>query len=84
MYIFKRFHLFIHERQTQRQVEEKQATRREPDVGLDPGLWDHALSQRQMLNHRATQVSQMYSYVKTLSGKTDFEHAIFFLPIFFF
>ena len=22
----------------------------EPDVGLDPVLWDHALSQRQMLN----------------------------------
>ena len=27
------------------------------DVGLDPRIWDHALSQRQMLNYWATQVS---------------------------
>ena len=30
---------------------EKQAPRKEPDVGLNPGSRDHALSQRQMLNH---------------------------------
>ena len=29
----------------------KQALGKEPDVGLNPGPWDHNLSQRQMLNH---------------------------------
>ena len=38
------------ERQRHRQ-REKQDPCREPDVRLDPGPWDHALSQRQMLNH---------------------------------
>ena len=33
-YFFKRFYLFIHERHRQR---EKQASCREPDVGLGPG-----------------------------------------------
>ena len=41
-------------RDTQREAEtqerEKQAPCREPDVGLDPSLQDHALSQRQALN----------------------------------
>ena len=48
-----RFYLFIHERHTERQRprwREKQASHREPHVGLSPGLQDHALSQRQMLN----------------------------------
>ena len=43
-WVFLRFYLFIHERQTERERErqrhrqrEKQAPRREPDVGLDPG-----------------------------------------------
>ena len=38
------------ERQRHRQ-REKQAPYREPDVGFDPRPWDHALSQRQTLNH---------------------------------
>ena len=45
------------ERQRRRQ-REKQAPGREPDVGLDPETMDHALSQGQVLNHEATQVSQ--------------------------
>ena len=35
---------------------EKQAPHREPNVGLNQD-WDYALSQRQMLNHGATQAS---------------------------
>ena len=38
------------ERQRHRQ-REKPAPHREPDAGLDPGLQDHALGQRQALNH---------------------------------
>ena len=38
------------ERQSHRQ-KEKQGPHREPDAGLDPGLQDHALGQRQALNH---------------------------------
>ena len=38
------------ERQRHRK-REKQAPHREPDVGLDPGSQDHALSRRKMLNH---------------------------------
>ena len=34
----------------------------EPNVGLDPGSWDHALSQRQMLNRWATQASQLVRF----------------------
>ena len=50
------------ERQKHRQ-REKQAPCKEPDVGLDPGSWNHALGQRQMLNHWPSQVSQdMSSY----------------------
>ena len=48
------FILLSHERQGQR---EKQAPCRKPDAGLDPQTQDHTLSQRQMLNHGATQVS---------------------------
>ena len=46
--------LFIRERTIERgrdRQREKQAPCREPDVGLDPGTRDHALSQRQTLNH---------------------------------
>ena len=44
-----RFYSFIHERHTKREkqrhrLREKQAPRKEPYVGLDPGSWDHALS----------------------------------------
>ena len=44
------------ERQRHRQ-REKQASCRKPDAGLILGPRDHALSRRQTLNHRATQVS---------------------------
>ena len=59
---FKRYYLFIHERHRERQrhrQREKQAPCREPDVGLDPELQDHTLSRRQMLNHGASQASQV-------------------------
>ena len=57
---FKDFiYLFTKERERGRDTgkREKQAPRREPDVGLDPGLQDHALSQRQAPNRGATQGS---------------------------
>ena len=49
-------YLFMRDAERERQ-REKQAPHREPDVWLDPGSWDQALSQRQMLNRWATQVS---------------------------
>ena len=43
--------LFKRERERQRHRQrEKQAPHREPDVGLNPRLQDHTLSQRQRLN----------------------------------
>ena len=45
------------ERQRHRQ-REKQAPYREPNVGLDPGLQDSTLGQRQALNCCATQGSR--------------------------
>ena len=54
LFIFKDFiHLFMRDTQRGRDTgreREKQAPRREPDVGLIPGLQDHALGQRQALN----------------------------------
>ena len=44
------------ESQRHRQTE-KQAPYGEPDVVLNPGIQDQALSQRQTLNHLATQAS---------------------------
>ena len=44
------------ERQRHRQ-RKKQASYREPDVGLDPETKDHTLSQGQVLNRWAIQVS---------------------------
>ena len=44
------------ERQRHRQ-REKQAPCKEPNAGLNPRPRDHSLSQRQMLNHWATQAS---------------------------
>ena len=49
-------YLFVPERHRKRERQrhrqrEKQAPCREPDVGLDLGLQDHALGQRQVLNH---------------------------------
>ena len=46
--------LFFHERHTEWQrhrQREKQAPCKEPDAGHDPGSRNHALSQRQTLNH---------------------------------
>ena len=46
-FFFKRFYLFMRDTQRQRHRQrEKQAPCREPDVGLNPGPPDHALSQR--------------------------------------
>ena len=46
---FKDFiYLFMRDTEKER---EKQAPCREADVGLDPGLQDHALNQSQTLNH---------------------------------
>ena len=64
--------LFIYSWETHREREwqrhrqrEKQVSCKEPDAGLDPGPWDHALSRKQTLNCRATQASQVYrSYVQ--------------------
>lgn len=54
----KIFYLLMRERERQRQTErqrhrqkEKQAPCKEPDVGLNPGPQDHALSLWQTLNH---------------------------------
>ena len=50
---FLRFHLFIHERHTERQrprQREKQAPHGEPDVGPDPRTRGHALGRRQVLH----------------------------------
>ena len=57
---FKDFiYLFMRDRERQRyRQREKQASCREPDVGLDPGPQDHAPGQRQALNRCATQGSQ--------------------------
>ena len=60
-FIFFKDFIYLLTRDTQRvaetQAEGKQAPCREPDVGLDPGLWDHDLSQRQTLNCWATKAS---------------------------
>ena len=52
--------LFIHERHTERQrhrQREKQALRREPDVGLDPRTPGSHPDRRQTLSHKAPNVS---------------------------
>ena len=59
-------YLFTKDRERQRHSQrEKQAPCREPDAGLDPGTWDHALSQRQMLNHWAIQASLFTHFIHT-------------------
>ena len=61
---FLRFYLFIHERQREKeaetQAEGEASSPQEPDMGLNPGPQDHSLTQRQTLNHRATQASQIF------------------------
>ena len=67
------FYLFIHERHRTRQRHRqgsKQTPCGEPDVELDPGLWDHALSQRHTLNHWATQASQHSIILIDLESET--------------
>ena len=63
-FFFLRFiYLFMRDTQRERQrhsQREEQAPRREPNVGLNPRSWDHALSQRQALSHWATQVSRCW------------------------
>ena len=61
--------LFIRERERQKIMQrEKQAPHQEPNMGLDPRLQDHTLSQRQRLNPWATQASRIHflSYSDTL------------------
>ena len=57
----KIFYLFIHERRTERGRETGRGRSRlplgSPMQDSIPGPWDHDLSRRQKLNHRATQVS---------------------------
>ena len=58
IFIFLKIVLFIHERHTQRERQrEKQAPCGEPNEELDPEPRDRDLSQKQMLNHWATQLS---------------------------
>lgn len=53
--------LFINERHREREAkphaEGEADSPQESDMGLDPGLQDHTLSPRQMLNHSVTQAS---------------------------
>ena len=62
---FKRFYLFIHERHTERERGRETGRARSrlhagsPMWDSIPGLWDHTLSWRQMLNHWATQPSHV-------------------------
>ena len=57
------------ERERQRHGQgEKQAPRREPDVGLNPGFRDHALSRRQTLNRWATQAFPYVYFIGIPTG----------------
>ena len=49
------------EAETQR---EKEAPCRKPDVVLDLGPWDHALSQRQTLNHPVAKIPKIMFFKK--------------------
>ena len=64
-FLFLRFHVFIHERHT----EVGRGRNRLPTRSLQdtiPGPWDHDLSQKQMLNHWATQVPlYVFPYVSS-------------------
>ena len=66
---FFNFYLFMivivteREREAETQAEgEAGSMHREPDVGFDPGLQDHALGQRQAPNHCATQGSHSFPF----------------------
>ena len=53
---FLKIYLFIHERHIREREAETEAegeagSSQEPNVGLNPGSWDHNLSQRQASNH---------------------------------
>ena len=76
-FFFLRFYLFIHKRHREGGRNKGRGKRSRLRAGspmwdLIPGLRDHALSQRQMLNHWATQASH------------DFIFFLFFLKIYLF
>ena len=57
------------EREAETQAEgEAGSMHQEPDVGLDPGLQDHALGQRQAPNRCATQGSRSLKFLSKVSG----------------
>ena len=50
---FLRFYLFMSDtqREAETRAEGEAGPLQEPDEGLDPGPWDHALSKRPTLHH---------------------------------
>ena len=53
-FFFLRFYLFMRDTENKAETQaegEAGSAQGEPHVGLDPGPQDHALSQRQALNH---------------------------------
>ena len=79
---FQRFYLFIHERHTERGRDTGRGRSRLPAEnlmqGCIPGLRDHSLSQRQTLNHWATQASLSGQNSQTIfkQGETRLERCI--------
>ena len=70
LFYFSRFYLFIHERQTERK-RGRDIDRGRCRLHAGSSIWDwisglcnHTLSQRQMLNRWATQVSQLIGILK--------------------
>ena len=66
---FSLFYLFIHERNREKGRDSRGRSRLHAGSLMWHsilGLWDHALSQRQTLNHKATQASLSFSFVTIL------------------
>ena len=82
-FLFKDFiYLFMKDTERERESEtqsEKQAPHKEPDVRLDPGSWDHTLSQRQALSCWATQGSLSYAFLYLPSFCPSLLHSWYFL-----